>query len=330
MLLQTSRQLRIGAKLWRDSVSTYSDGCLQMSHYRAPVRERPIDRPQSLPTWCEKEVSVGTGSHVDWAMCQTRGQRPTMEDYGTCSLDVNGFKDLCHFAVFDGHGGDTAASLGSKTLSSICSSYLDKDSYLNSNNLSKALYNGIFHMDQALLKMDQSFANGTNISGTTCVTAFVTPDNFVIANCGDSRAIVCSGSDNSVAFVSKIHSPDDANEQARIKRAGGYVEFGRVCGILNISRSLGNFRLKDRRDLPLVAQKVTAESDLAVVKRSHKKDFLVLASDGVFEVMDEKECVHLISKHMKEGLTLSEIVERMIEYCVLSEDNISICVVAGK
>ncbi len=40
------------------------------------------------------------------------------------------------------------------------------------------------------------------------------------------------------------HKPDTPSEKRRIERANGYVEDGRVNGMLALSRSIGDFEYK--------------------------------------------------------------------------------------
>ncbi|KAG7363731.1 protein phosphatase 2C [Nitzschia inconspicua] len=93
-------------------------------------------------------------------------------------------------------------------------------------------------------------------SGTTACVVLVTPDSFVCANAGDSRAIYSRSHDSitssffgaggrSVIALSYDHKPDDEPEERRIRAAGGYVAGGRVEGDLAVSRGLGDFRFKN-------------------------------------------------------------------------------------
>ncbi|XP_040940372.1 protein phosphatase 2C 37-like [Gossypium hirsutum] len=46
--------------------------------------------------------------------------------------------------------------------------------------------------------------------GSTAVVAIITPDNIIVANCGDSRAVLCR---NGAAFpLSDDHKPDRPDE----------------------------------------------------------------------------------------------------------------------
>ena len=49
--------------------------------------------------------------------------------------------------------------------------------------------------------------------------------------------------------MSEDHKPDNASELARIQRAGGFVEEGRVNGMLALSRALGDFEYKSSPNL---------------------------------------------------------------------------------
>ncbi|KAI8874588.1 PP2C-domain-containing protein, partial [Backusella circina FSU 941] len=64
-------------------------------------------------------------------------------------------------------------------------------------------------------------------SGCTAVAALVTPeDQIIVANAGDSRAVISVK--GSAKPLSYDHKPSNDTEMDRIVRAGGFVEFGRV------------------------------------------------------------------------------------------------------
>ena len=80
-------------------------------------------------------------------------------------------------------------------------------------------------------------------AGCTATVVLVTDKEIICANAGDSRTVL---SENGKAIDLSIdHKPDDIHEKRRIRKAGGYVQRGRVNGILNLSRALGDFYCKD-------------------------------------------------------------------------------------
>lgn len=123
-----------------------------------------------------------------------------------------------------------------------------------------------------------------------------------------------------------------AVEFNRIKKAGGEVIMKRVDGNLAVSRALGDFMFKKRQDLPLESQKVSCIPDITVYPRHSKEDeFIVLACDGIFDVMTNETCVKKIQKIMNSGETrLGKVCEKVLDACLKrqSRDNMSIIIVA--
>ena len=72
----------------------------------------------------------------------------------------------------------------------------------------------------------------------------------------------------------------DVGESARIRAAGGFIDFGRVNGNLALSRAVGDFEFKKNVKLPPEEQIVTAFPDVTVHEISDDDEFLVLACDG--------------------------------------------------
>lgn len=84
--------------------------------------------------------------------------------------------------------------------------------------------------------------------GSTAVVAVVSPAEIVVANCGDSRAVLCRG--GGALPLSSDHKPDRADELVRIEEAGGrviYWDGARVLGVLAMSRAIGIFNLSCTR-----------------------------------------------------------------------------------
>lgn len=113
-------------------------------------------------------------------------------------------------------------------------------------------------------------------SGTCCVTALIEGQEIIVSNLGDCRAVL---SRHGVAeALTKDHRASELTERQRIEDMGGYVEMHRgawrVHGILTVSRSIGDAHLK---------QWVVAEPETTVVQLTPDMEFLVMASDGLWE-----------------------------------------------
>jgi serine/threonine protein phosphatase PrpC len=133
-----------------------------------------------------------------------------------------------------------------------------------------------------------------------------------------------------VNWASKDHKPSNTEETVRILKAGGFVRGGRVDGDLAVSRSFGDFDLKQNTNLPRCSQKVSVEPDVKQFARDDADEFIVLACDGVWDVIDSEPCVVWVRNALKTQSDLGKVCEDLIEYCCVdlcSRDNISVLIV---
>ncbi|XP_010471312.1 PREDICTED: protein phosphatase 2C 16-like [Camelina sativa] len=134
--------------------------------------------------------------------------------------------------------------------------------------------------------------------GSTAVVALVCSSHIVVSNCGDSRAVLFRGKE--AMPLSVDHKPDREDEYARIENAGGKViqwQGARVFGVLAMSRSLGDRYLKPY---------VIPEPEVTFMPRSREDECLILASDGLWDVMDNQEACEMARRrilmwHKKNG-----------------------------
>ena len=123
-------------------------------------------------------------------------------------------------------------------------------------------------------------------SGTTAIVALLQDDWLVVANVGDSQALLVGADDDGDVVVSRAHKPDDEAEMRRIVGAGGRVNIAsgvaRVNGYLAMSRSLG--------DLSLSALAI-ALPDVTVIRLRGDEVGLVLGSDGLFDCVRQEDVV---------------------------------------
>ncbi|XP_031397793.1 protein phosphatase 2C 53-like [Punica granatum] len=135
-------------------------------------------------------------------------------------------------------------------------------------------------------------------AGSTAVVAIICSSHIIVANCGDSRAVLCRGKEPIALSVD--HKPNRADEYARIEAAGGKVirwNGYRVLGVLAMSRSIGDKYLKPW---------IIPDPEVMFVPRAKEDDCLVLASDGLWDVMTNEEVCDLARKrillwHKKNG-----------------------------
>ena len=103
---------------------------------------------------------------------------------------------------------------------------------------------GFLTLDEKMKQLPE-VESGEDISGSTAVSALISPSHFFFANCGDSRGVLSR--DGVTAFSTFDHKPVNPIEKDRIQRAGGSVMIQRVNGSLAVSRALGDFQYKQVR-----------------------------------------------------------------------------------
>ncbi|XP_076582121.1 protein phosphatase 1G [Chaetodon auriga] len=157
-------------------------------------------------------------------------------------------------------------------------------------------------------------------SGTTAVVALIRGKQLIVANAGDSRCVVSER--GKAVDMSYDHKPEDEVELARIKNAGGKVTMdGRVNGGLNLSRAIGDHFYKRNKVLPPEEQMISAMPDVKVLTLNEDHDFMVIACDGIWNVLSSQEVVDFISERIKPDQSgnvrsLSSIVEELLDHCL--------------
>lgn len=154
---------------------------------------------------------------------------------------------------------------------------VDGETANKDREIKKCLTDAYKKTDEEFL-VEASKASPVWKDGSTAVTALVVDDVLYVANLGDSRALLCRCSDNgktSVVSLSKDHSPSQYEERMRIQKAGGTVREGRVLGVLEVSRSIGDGRFKrcGVSCVPDVMRSTLTDNDR----------FLLLACDGLWK-----------------------------------------------
>ena len=173
---------------------------------------------------------------------------------------------------------------------------------------------GFLELDEKLKGLPR-FVSGDERSGSTAIVTIVTNTHIVFANCGDSRALL-SRNGGQIAFATVDHKPYNENEKLRIEKAGGSVIIQRVNGSLAVSRALGDFDYKRVENLPCTEQLVSAEPELTCIERSPDDEFLVLACDGIWDVMSNQEVVDFVRYRLSVHHDLTQLTGELLETCL--------------
>ncbi|KAM4121396.1 hypothetical protein ACB094_01G002400 [Castanea mollissima] len=194
------------------------------------------------------------------------------------------------FGVYDGHGGSQVANYCCDRIHMALAEEIEfvkkglTDGSIKDNcqeQWKKAFTN-------CFLKVDDEVGGKTGLEpvapetvGSTAVVAIICSSHIIVANCGDSRAVLCRGKEPMALSVD--HKPNREDEYARIEAAGGKViqwNGHRVFGVLAMSRSIGDRYLKPW---------IIPEPEVMFIPRSKEDECLILASDGLWDVMTNEE-----------------------------------------
>ncbi|CAH1958063.1 unnamed protein product [Acanthoscelides obtectus] len=267
----------------------------------------------------DKKFKVGSSCMQGW--------RVNMEDSHTHLLSLPDDADTAFFAVYDGHGGAKIADYAGRHLHK----YVIKRPEYQEGNIAEAMKQGFLELDNHM-RYEESLGNEP--SGTTAVTIIIKGNKLYCANVGDSRAVASiSGKSEE---LSEDHKPSNSKEYNRIVAAGGWVDANRVNGSLALSRALGDYAFKRNQYKGPEEQMVIAYPDVVERTIDENWEFIVLACDGIWDVMSTREVVRYVRENIAAGLEPEDICENLMMRCLAPDcqmaglgcDNMTVVIVA--
>lgn len=259
----------------------------------------------------KKVGEEGREGGLAWACCGMRGWRESMEDASLMlprGYLAGNWRDAALFGVFDGHGGEQVARFAVRRLPEVFAQQPAQDpeaafvqSYLRIDELLRQAP-AAAELRELTLPGHEVKDSAENV-GTTAVCCLVQGAQMVIANAGDSRAVLSR--EGRAVQLSEDHKPALPRESARIEAAGSFVQEGatasgsrlehRVNGGLNLSRALGDLRYKTSEKLPPEAQSVTCVPETYLHQwQAGVDEFVLLASDGVWDCISNQQAVNFV------------------------------------
>ncbi|XP_065858673.1 probable protein phosphatase 2C 8 isoform X2 [Euphorbia lathyris] len=265
--------------------------------------QRRFRRQDILPPKSMKSVGTNCVSH---GFMSVIGKQRAMEDavtvapgYVVGELDVYDF-----FAVYDGYGGDKVSNACRDRMHRLVAEEVAEE--VENGKPGEEIEKGVSYWEKVMMscfkKMDEEVAGGGNdvdlavdwsdrtTMGSTALVVLVGKEEVVVANCGDSRAVL---SRSGVATpLSNDHEPDRADERERIEAAaaGGRIlnwNVNHVLDVLGTSRSIGDRNMKPY---------VTSEPEVKIINQTEKDEFLVIASDGLWDAISDEFACEVVGK----------------------------------
>ncbi|KYQ56052.1 [Pyruvate dehydrogenase [acetyl-transferring]]-phosphatase 1, mitochondrial [Trachymyrmex zeteki] len=205
--------------------------------------------------------------------------------------------------------------------------------------MEKALENAFLRLDndlsnEALLQLNKKDAAKTlavAMSGTVAAVAHIDGPHLHVAGVGDCKAVLGVLSENdgwSAKMMTVEHNVDNRTEVERIlsehppNERSTVIKMERLLGQLAPLRSLGDFRYKWTKNImkevvvPFLGETaippnyhtppyLTANPEIKYHRLMPRDKFLILASDGLWDLISPLQAVRLVGEHMSGKVTLS-------------------------
>lgn len=262
------------------------------------------------PEWARSETSRDLQCGVAES-CGRRGE-DSMEDRNLICKQLFPASNCALLAVLDGHGGPAAAEFVSRSLPHAISAMANRPDVSCAADALKAAFSA---MSNAFI------ASGNLTSGCTALVALISDNYLVIANAGDCRALLYAG--GQIRQVTVDHVASNQNERAAAEARGGLIsQVGgkwRING-LEVSRALGDGRCRPGVSSDPDIFALPIEEDHFFVRALHSSTFfdkkrcilsclkiltfphqLVLACDGVFDVLSNDDVARLVLTTAKDA-----------------------------
>ncbi|XP_027352547.1 probable protein phosphatase 2C 65 [Abrus precatorius] len=284
------------------------------------------------------------GSSRFVSMYTQQGKKGVNQDSMTVWEDYTGEKDMIFCGVFDGHGPlghkvsqfirDNLPSKLSEAIKmsqqKVCKYYDANDADTasfddvypeNGHNMSLASWEGCFlkSFDEIDEYLAQEINTDSYCSGCTAVTLIKQGDQLIVGNLGDSRAVLCTREGDELIPIQLTVDlkPDIPSEASRIINCEGRVfaaeeepDVYRIwmpdddCPGLAMSRAFGDFCLKDYGLISL--------PDVFYRKITKQDEFVVLATDGVWDVLTNVEVINIVASAPRRSLAAKLLVKRAV------------------
>lgn len=228
--------------------------------------------------------------------------------------------------VFDGHNGSAVAEYLSREFDSVFLKFLvkSKNSLLPNRllqplkwiksryisplyrcfglsksveSLSKCPYTLVIQKTCKLIdqKIYRKCSRSGDDSGSTAAVLIIDDTSLVSANVGDSRVLLCRNRE--IKQLSVDHKPSNEDEASFLRKRGAlivdsYILSHDLAG-LAVSRAFGDISFKTPP-----SNFVTAVPYVMSVKRTVNDLFVIIASDGLFDVMTNDAAVASVTKYM--------------------------------
>jgi len=228
-------------------------------------------------------------------------------------------------AIFDGHGGTRCVDFVAENLCDRIGKALVKENR-RFEHLETAIFDGFKACDDEFTRSAQT--NSDN-SGCCALISFVCQNRVILGWTGDCRAVFWDGS--RAHQLTTDHRPNEPSENKRITDLGGSIINNRINGVLSPSRCFGDLdiRTKSAEGVLIAEPCVSQVNDLKDSTLRNHTAFMILATDGVWDVMSNEVACEIVARSLKASGQNPEAASlRLVdEASRLTTDDVSVIVV---
>eukprot|EP00030_Apusomonadida_sp_AF-17_P008820 a8774_6.p1 GENE.a8774_6~~a8774_6.p1 ORF type:complete len:369 (-),score=106.16 a8774_6:77-1078(-) len=253
--------------------------------------------------------------------CNSQGKRKYNEDRFAMLYPLPSAPEVAYFGIFDGHSGKVCATY--------CQDQMHK--YISEYALPDLEPQGVA---EAFMRCDDDFLSlavpREMRDGSTATVITVSNDRLMVANVGDSRCVVSrAGIAVEMSIDHKASEPGESRRLADLgaKVRGKYIRSRSSTSMIAVSRAIGDKDYKTEAN-PLDRLLISVPH-VAYMPLDNDVQFFVVASDGMWDVIDNQSCVDFVLAELRDGLSAPQIARKLVIKALnrRSSDNITVIVV---
>ncbi|MCE7735872.1 MAG: protein serine/threonine phosphatase 2C family protein [Candidatus Heimdallarchaeota archaeon] len=229
--------------------------------------------------------------------CTIGNHRSSNEDRYHIELLSFGEYELLFIGIFDGHGGSKCSNFLKENITKYFQ-FTDED-LSDIEKLKKSITSSCLVINQIFFATYPD-----DYDGSCALMSFLLKTkkgyHLLVANVGDSMGLVLKKAKKrklDYSILNKLHKPFDPHEKARLEESGFVVINDRFLG-LAVSRAFG--------DQDLAEKGITCIPEFRDCEITKKFRYMVLASDGLWDVVTEEKVLELIHKDNANSEILTE------------------------
>jgi protein phosphatase 1L len=264
-----------------------------------------MDHPFDVQNFQPPKLEAGVYSKQGTRYGQiTNGKEDRIEDRSVIENLSHYFKPEkqvvtdTFFGVYDGHGGCRVAEYLAGNLHKLIGKRLTENKVME--EVEQAIYASFSAADKQVDQFQKQ--------GSTAIVALLLDDTLWIANTGDSRAVIFKKEgDSRKIWFTRDHKPDDSDERARIEAEGGTIFFYNGAwrvGRLSLSRAIGDYPKEPG---------LSAIPDVEAFALNAFYQFMILASDGIWDVISNEEAVRQVQNVFRVGGNAQKAAEALVK-----------------